>query len=591
MSEFTRAVEHSAELKQGLSKRDSMCKAMEDLYFMEWDEEAKVSRQIKNVKITKSPRARNALQGAIRLLIATDPMFSVPYDINGTFAKAQASKIERFVKAMWNVSGRVRGDPVHYDVVRSALLYAEVHLTLTSTKDLVDWSKGASKARQRRAEDLAERTPYLFDCINPQRGYPYHTRLGLEAFATYSSVKVAEVKSVWGKLANPALGKLGTKVEDGEVVKLWEYWDLDNHFTWLDGIDVPILEAEHGLPYIPIVAQTVEGSKLFDDDPSKQREPFLYTMYKSDLWKRQNMILTVLYSMLFAIGANPMFKFVSQDPEADPNVDFSQPGGVVKLRQGEQFEPLQKQVIDPSMQQGWIMATELEGESTISRQALGDPLGASTPYSMIALLSQSGRLPLAVPQRKTSWGISELVEIALKCLKEDKREARAINDADNVLLGPDEIPKHLTVNAQLEISLPQDRLQAANTASIMAGGDDPMVSKTWVRENILSIGQSDEMTKEIWEEQVANLHARKYIMDQMAQIAQAEQMAMQPGQASGMPGMSQMGAPAMPQQSMPGMNSGMPQGPQPMGEQPPMPGEQEPIPPMPPIQPKPQRLV
>ena len=108
------------------------------------------------------------------------------------------------------------------------------------------------------------------------------------------------------------------------------------------------------------------------------------------------------------------------------------------------------------------------------------------------------------------------------------------------------------------------------------------------------------MDKEIWDENTSNIFYRRYVMKQLAELAQMEQMAMQPPQsmASGMPGgqpmpgmqpggempmnpaMGGMGAPtAQP-------NFGTP--PQPMT--PPGPPNVEPMPPMPPLSPNLQPL-
>ena len=107
--------------------------------------------------------------------------------------------------------------------------------------------------------------------------------------------------------------------------------------------------------------------------------------------------------MLFGVGATPMWVNYLHDPDNPPDVDMSRPGGTVNMRVGERREPMARQVIDPSILQGWDISQNLEMESTIYRQTLGEPLGANAPYSMVALLSQSGRLPLTVTQRKAGW--------------------------------------------------------------------------------------------------------------------------------------------------------------------------------------------
>jgi len=578
--ELTAVKEHARELESANTARNTLFQDMENMYFMTWAEEARVKEQIKNVKLTKSPRPKNDIQGAIRLLIASDPIFSVPHDINSEQANEKANKLERFAKAMWFSAGRITGDPIHYDVVRSALLFSEIHIAITSTKDLVEWTKGAAPAVVERAKRTADTTPYLFDVWHPSLGYPEWSSLGLDAFYRKVKTTAGWVEDNWGKRAAKALKKLKADKNYSRYAPLTYnlFYDLKNSFIWLDEGEEAILQESHGLPFIPIVAQRVEGSRMFDE-PENQREPFLRTLRDSKLWERENLLLTVLYTMIFAIGANPMFIYKALDPDGNPDVDYSTAGGVVKVRPGETYEPLVKNVIDPSVLQGWNIATDLGQQSTIQRQTLGEPLGGNAPYSMVALLSQAGRLPLTVPQRKTGWGIGEAIEKALRWMKHDKVAGRAYyaNDQEVELL-PEEVPDRLHMEANLDINLPQDRLQAANAANMLTMGDNPLVSQEWVRANILNIGQSADMTRAIWDEKAAQINFQKYVMDQMAQIARLTQAALQPGAGSGIPGGAAVppGAPGQPSPMQPNI----PPGPLPMpGEEamPPMMANQMPM--------------
>ena len=175
----------------------------------------------------------------------------------------------------------------------------------------------------------------------------------------------------------------------------------------------------HELPFIPVVSQIVEGSTLFDGLSYYQQEPFLFTLSKTNLLERQNLILTTLYTMMFAIGANPMFADFTMNPEDAPEPDFTEPGGTIHYHRGDSREVMAKSVIDPSLMQGWQISQDLEAQSTIYKQTLGEPLNSNAPYSMVALLSQSGRLPLEAAQRKSGWAIAEACEIVLKWMKHE----------------------------------------------------------------------------------------------------------------------------------------------------------------------------
>jgi hypothetical protein len=534
---FEQIKQHAAELKAHYMLRNTMFNSMEDMYHLKWEERASVVRAIENVKVTLSPRPRNAVLGAIRLLTATDPQWSVPRSINSEKAVQQADKIEKFLQQMWFAAGRIKGDPIHYDVVRSAMLYSEIHIGINSTAELLEHAKRSNIAYRKRLEKLAERTPFLFEVYNPATGYAERDITGLTAFYRSTDIMVRQFKNNWGAMAEKALtSSPGTaKLSPYDTVTLHDFYDLENRHVWIDSADAPVYQGAHGLAAIPIVSQVVEGSGLFDK-PEDQREPFLLSLFRSGLWNRQNLMLTIWYTMLFGVGANPMFVEYLLDPENPPEVDYSIPGGAIRYRAGERREPMARQIIDPSMQTGWTIADELGTESTLYRQALGEPLGANAPYSSVALLSQSGRLPLNTPQRKASWAIGEAAEIALEMMKTDGRSGKVVHEGTSLELKPEDIPDTLEIVAKLDIALPQDRLTMSQIAATLSQGDDPLTSKSWVRENILNIGQSAEMTEAIWDEQTTNTFYRKFIMEQLAELAQVEQMAMQPGAASGIPG-------------------------------------------------------
>ena len=587
--EFKVAKAHAIELEQQNGQRNQIYKAMEDLYWMRWPEEEAIRKQMQNVKITRSPRARNAILGAKRLLIATDPIISVPYDINNAQARELSDRLERFGKAMLFGSGRIIGNPIHYDAILSALLYADVVIGINSTKEMLDRADPGNKAVQTRLKEINKRTPFLFEVYNPMSCYGERDIMGLTTFYRKVTTTVGSVLDSWGEDGTRALRSNKDKKEfaRNDVVTLCDLYDLKNRYVWLEGHEDPIKSEVHGLPLIPVAYSVAEGSMLFSK-PEEQREPFLYTAWKSGVIDRENLFLTTIYSMIFSMGANPMYVDYLIDPDNPHPVDYSIPGGTIHYRVGERREVMSKAIIDPAMMDGWNIANELEMQSTIYRQALGEPVSSSTPYSSYALMSQSGRLPLIATQRMTGNTIAEALEIAYRWMKEEKISGRAQYEKITAEVTPDQIPDIIDIKVQLEIELPQDRLQMANAANMLAQGEKPLLSQRWVRENILNVGQSEDMTREIWNENTGSVFMQKYLYEKMVELEQIKQMAMQPQQsmASGMPGSQ-----AMP---MPGpMGGAMPQGMGPAAmtpnfgtpEQPTMPPGPQPVAPAEPLPP------
>jgi len=147
---------------------------------------------------------------------------------------------------------------------------------------------------------------------------------------------------------------------------------------------------------------------------------------------------------------------------------------------------------------------------------------------MVALLSQAGRLPLISPQRILGWAIGSAVEIALKWMKEGGQKASNQNGGEILELDPKQIPDEFELEATLDVSLPQDDLQAANVGNMLTEGEDPLVSQEWVLKEILKIEQPSEMRSQIWREKSSNLRFMQWMAFQLAKVQADMQQAMTP---------------------------------------------------------------
>lgn len=521
--------EHADDIESQYSDRNRLFTEMENMYLMDWP----TKPNDPEVKITMSPDARNAVLGAVRLMTATDPVWTVPGDKGNK--SEEDSKIEQAAASIWDTAGRVQQAPIHYDAVLSSLVYGEVHIPITRTLDLVDFAK-QNKMGQDRAERLAADTPFLFEVWNPKDGYPEFDTLGLCSYYRKAKVRAGTLKARFGELVAELL--TGKKASD--EVELGIFYDLENYGVWID--DKPVIAEEHKLPFIPIAATVTEGSRMFGQ-MKHTRQPLLYTLQKSGLWERQNLTMTVLYTHLYQMGINPVFLHTAPPGKPEKTMaDLDFASGVVDLEPGEGLAPMMtKGIIDPSFSIAMDIAEGKTQSSTIYSQALGEPIGGSPAFSTVALLSQSGRLPLINTQKRGGWAIAEAMRIALNWYKDEGQQCEGIE------LKPSEVPDHLQLEVKLDVSLPQDKLQMANIANILTQGDDPLVTKEWARENILNEGQSDQMTEEIWAERAATEMYRMFLQGQLAQQQQAMQAAMMQQQQA-----------MMPQQGPPGMPPGMP---------------------------------
>lgn len=510
--------------------RDEMLEDIRKMFHMEWTDLPSGDW----IKATMSPSAYNAVIGAVRLMTSTEPQISVPFDESDGQQKRSSETIEKACKAMWNGSGRVSMRPVHYDAILSGFLFAEICGSVSKTSDLVEYAeKSKNKARIARMKHVASRTPYLFKFYDPATCYPDYDTFGLRAMVRRVETSWSDVLAAWGELAEDAMG---VDKKPGEKVTLNDWYDWEYRAVWLDKCTKPILCEPHELGFLPIVCQITDGTALFDD-PELCRFPLLYPVWKSGLWRRENLSLTTVYSLIHALGSNPLLLRKTNSPGAPITINRSIPGGIVDLLPDEQLAPLMEKVVDPSQMQGLQMAGNLIEQSTISKQALGSPPTSGMSFSAISLLTQSGRLPLMGVKQMGAQAIANMLIAALTWYKQGAKGAGKLKYKNEAIeLHPDDIDEYPVLNVNLEPDLPQDKLQLAQIAAMLKNAN--LASTRWVQENILQIGQSQAMTKEIWMEQRQDAEKQKALAmvqaqgQAMAQMqTQAMQQAMQAQQA------------------------------------------------------------
>lgn len=498
----------SSELTSAYGERDTMFDELEKMFLLTPDDLPTGS----NIKKTLSPDPRNKLLGAIRLMTGTEPRFKVP--INQQDDKDEKKRSDRLEKAalkIWKTAGAVRGSPVHYDAVMCGLLYGEVHIPVSLTSSLTD----------PRAEYIKSKSPVLFDVFSPRACYPVIDKLGLARHIYRRQVRVYDVRAVFpDALPDKNLT---------DPVTLNEYWSLTQHILWVDEDNGKALQDEpNTLGCIPIASVIAEGSSLFNQSGQQSRQPFLYSLYKSELWKRQNLALTVMYTMIFGIGSNPMFLYKRSEPDKHLMIDWDTPGGIAEIENTESLEPLAKLVIDPSIANGYQIASEQIDASTIYSQTLGQPLGANAPFSMVALLSQSGRLPLVPYQRMCSVAIARALGLAFELIRNDSAAMELVG------LEPGDLETLPDLECTLDIDMPQDKAQMIQSAMMASGGEDPLISKRRAREDFLNIEQPEDEQAAIWDEKasaiMAQMGVEKFLQEQQAQ--QQEQL---PGNSGMLP--------------------------------------------------------
>jgi hypothetical protein len=473
--------------------------------------------------VTYDTDMTNRFMGAWRLLTATEPEFSVPTDQNSPDTLTISSPMEKAAKIMWAASGKQGGMPLEKEAVHSALAAGQVDILLSNLieEEQPDEPKeGENDVSYWRRKNAEAKTPIYFEVSPVRNGYPLRAKYGLQAYARIYETSVAKFREEWADVDTlPFL--LNKKALDR--ITVIDGINESVRYAWLDGDQRPFYAYENKSGIVPVISQVTEGSLLLNN-PSLQARPFLYTAHKSGLPQQKSMALTAIYTVIkaIALGAAWKHKRGSKDPH-DLRVRFVGPLSVFELDEDEDISPmLSKGAIDPAVLTALEIANQQIAESTIYSQALGEPLGANAPFSMVALLHQAGRLPLTAPKVLTGWAIASAMELAFMWLKATGKDLNLSSMGQKVTVKAKEIPIDVQFEAKLEIDLPQDIREVAGVVGAFAG----KVSNRWIRENLMKgVGQSEAMQEEIWKEQAADFFFQRMLMmfEQMQQQGGAQE--------------------------------------------------------------------
>lgn len=519
------------EMENDHAERVDYQEKMEEIYNLRDEAIDDIPNLIPGAKIVYDPTPQVTVRGIKRLLTATEPVIAVPHDKNDASIHDIASEMEQMAGMMWRASGRISGRPVHYEVVRSAALFDQVAIEINSTKDMLqqaekhveDTEKDDNKANRVYAKAMMERmqdihniTPYLYECKPPRCVFHERDLTGMKVYARKAMMRKADIIDRWGTAAHRIVDDYKRDASAYDWFWVWLYYDLRYCQIWMEGASQPFVQDEHGLPIIPAVVHTVEGSNMFEE-VEDQIEPFLQTIDRAGLWKFNTLLLSAVATQMAYMGFTPPYIYTEGETTgSEPTFDFSGPFGMIKVPKDAKLERAKNTgALDADTMQYFSLSSSLTEEATMFKTALGQSLGATAPFSAVALLSQQGRLPLVTIQEISSWAIADVLKASFKWIKSDSGEYRTRFQNKESVINPADIPDTFELEASLEVDLPQDRLQSADIFNRL----EKHIPKRVLAEELLHLGQYEDLQEELWEQQWAEARFATMVQAKIQELA------------------------------------------------------------------------
>jgi hypothetical protein len=226
---WTKAKDFGKQLISETGALNTMRNQVDAAYFMDWSSENTDA----SVKMTISPDPHNKLEGAKRLLSTTSPKWDVPREKNDPDTEEVSEKIEQMANTMWARSNSVQSRTVEAELALMGLMYDEMQCQVVSTQDILDNLKAGEadlktdseknhwKGELANAEDVAARTPYLYEPILPTVTGWSRSRTGLDAHYSEVGTTVSAVLADWGSLASDLLASK----KGYETITLCSFWE------------------------------------------------------------------------------------------------------------------------------------------------------------------------------------------------------------------------------------------------------------------------------------------------------------------------------------------------------------------------------
>jgi hypothetical protein len=559
MTDFVEILERCNAMLKAQEPRVKMQDALQDVFALNWDEKFLTNKPAW-VQETRDPTPFNAIQAMVDVLSVNEPsptievprqnvdngpliqpdalglMTPIPANVNSQDPEKLGEILEGVARVVLKHNDERREFSLQRDILYSAFIFGQSVVKVADLRLSGLW-KPTSRI------SLYGKSPFAIKALRPQYVYYDFDELGLCAVLQREVRSIRALKRLYADtLKNSTI----TADADGNVIYS-EWWTRDEHCCWIEK-NIPyntaiqgnvenslILEdvSENTLGFVPYVIRSARGTSIFEKD---NLFPTLYSGWKSKMFYRSNLFLTVAASLAFAM-ANPQFVHKSATGDKTFKIDFSGPN-VWNIAPDESLEQL-KTALPGDLYQMLQVITDKVQQSSISPVLTGSPPGGVTAASGINLLIQGGKLtifPIQMAVQETYAEITQMVFDYVKAYADfsEETQLQLFLSNNETTLTPDMIPQYLNISYELKADLPQDKIAMVQAALAALG---KIISKETAWD---WIGIEDKPREQARMD--ADMAEQQMMMQQQSQLQQPtsdqtqnQTMGLPPEMASGMP--------------------------------------------------------
>jgi hypothetical protein len=376
-----------------------------------------------------------------------------------------AELLEGVARSAFEHNDRRRKSAMLRDMLYSIFLFDEICVKIADLR--------LGKTWEQQPASYKTRSPFASKVCLPMTVHCEWDEYGLAAVLHRYKRSVREVAAQYGTAR-----ELLQSDPDGNV-EFCEWWTRDQTAKWISSVvhgsdeivtydsgrvDADIVVEplrENTLGFVPFVVRTGRGAQLFENE-AEQVTPLLYGGWKSNLFYRANLFLSVAATLAFGM-ANKKWIYKSETGEKTVDIDFSDMG-TIPAKNDESIEPLDVTIPAELMQ----MLQELTARSqqaTLSAVAAGHvPQGVSAAAA-INLLVQGSKLTIVPAQNAVGEAYALMTQMLFDYIKAYGESDLKVWVRDGVKpLAAEQIPDWLDIKVTLAADLPQDKALLYNIA-------------------------------------------------------------------------------------------------------------------------------